>query len=178
MVGTWTFFSAAPSFHNSILLNCRVPTGCSSFRNITSSSTYPPWAGGYVFPRGPATVRPHHQPEHWHLVHKLAVVVKYLQDCYKSYKVGPEMPVKTAKSKFRLGHLAIIVLCACLSTFDTLHSQSSSIVRAVTTTELSHTKTNIEQVSIYDFNFIGKNKKKTHPNHPDCYAKITSSYGI
>lgn len=70
------------------------------------------------------------------------------------------MPVKTAKSKFRLGHLAITVLCACLSTFDTLHSQSSPIVRAVTTTELSHTKTNIEQVSMYDFNFIGKNKKK------------------
>lgn len=67
------------------------------------------------FPWCPARVRPHHQPEHQNLVHKLAVVVKYLQDCYKIYRVGPEMPVKTAKSKFRSGHLAIYLRYMCLS---------------------------------------------------------------
>lgn len=35
-------------------------------------------------------------------------------------------------------------------------------------------KTNIEQISLYDFHFIGKTKKL----NPDCNAKITSSYGI
>lgn len=78
----------------------------------------------------------HHQPEHQNLVHKLALAVKYLQDCYKIYRVGPEMPVKTGKSKFSLGHLAITVLYMLVLVLLALCTLSLHLLQmAVTTTE-------------------------------------------
>lgn len=78
----------------------------------------------------------HHQPEHQNLVHKLAVAVKCLQDCYKIYRVGSEMPVKTAKSKFSLGYLAITVLYVLVLVLLALCTLSLHLLQmAATTTE-------------------------------------------
>jgi len=94
-------------------------------------------------------------PGHPQRVHKLAVVVRYFHNCYKIYRVGPVMPAKTAKSKFMLGHLAVTAVCACLKAW-TLPAQSPPILNGCHHGRVSHTKTNFEQVSLYDFHLIGK----------------------